>query len=840
VSPVSLNVAAPTACQVLALAGLSCPSVADPVAVAQAAVNDCLNNYTGICQSFLRDSQTNVQEAAAPALAALNDCLNNQYGLCQSTIRDSTRNVQAALATALATINDCQNNYTGTCQSLIRDSLNNAAGAIATAEAAVATAQAPINDCLNNQYGLCQSFIRDSTRNVETAVETVQDTIDDCQHNYTGVCQSFIRDSTNNVINALGTVQATLDDCQYNYTGLCQSFIRDSKNNVEDEVDSALGTINVTPVMDALNDCLYNTTGTCQSLIRDSTNNVEVAVAAAQAAVGSTGESVIRVLSECADAAGVDSGLPAAGTTLPGNPGALCATLIAAAGVLADTVADTVLACAEGRDATCQWVYEEAIAASEAVSDALAGCVSEETPACATALAAVRDGLVEAGACTTYVAGDPMDTPSDEGETEISSLCAAVADAIGNPGVPPVGVPPSVPWVSLGSDVGAFADVEVREGRLWLNFPTSLIGDADYQLLKQQDGALAPMPLQAGTSSDFLSGSSELRYVLRSQAQGETADELLIQYVPAIGNAPAAYYQLSRQDGLLIAWESSALAPAATISRDGELISVNATNMYADPTNEDAGGNYQVEVDPAASDSAVLFGFNLMPNQLREGTDTSNDWGDRLWSRFRYSTYIPDAYIPIPMYADWQCKGDEHAGDNRGFGFEGSSRTRFEWKVKWQTDSGQPTNSSTFRAATGVSKAYETRDGKRVLVATGHASPRGMRASPLTRSYDNSFTNVSIDHSVGNPLCHASVPNIDWEVDMTLSRDGYYRVEGHHDKAPNHEIYVQQGYEGTGWATRQVYTWYRESMRCLGTPGFCNWQDFSRNGTGPDAPPYET
>jgi hypothetical protein len=188
----------------------------------------------------------------------------------------------------------------------------------------------------------------------------------------------------------------------------------------------------------------------------------------------------------------------------------------------------------------------------------------------------------------------------------------------------------------------------------------------------------------------------------------------------------------------------------------------------------------------------------------------------------RYQTFIPDYYVGAPYLA---CVPDGRsylfAGDGRNFDPASSAfRTRFQVTVDW-TSNGEITYSRTV----GATKRYLIANNGLPIMSsetTATASNEGMVLTE--KSTSSTLTHYNLNHSVGNPMCNASVTYPIWyDADVWIARSGAYTVTSDYRRAPNHELYLKDSDE-TSWTMLLQATTF--SLNCLDKTGktqiFCS------------------
>jgi len=158
---------------------------------------------------------------------------------------------------------------------------------------------------------------------------------------------------------------------------------------------------------------------------------------------------------------------------------------------------------------------------------------------------------------------------------------------------------------------------------------------------------------------------------------------------------------------------------------------------------------------------------------------------------FRYKTFIPDSKVRAASImhglAGWQF-----GGDNRGFSFTATEQSR-TWVETPITFLPAPYNSSidTTHKYIGMTYLYDSNGNLR---EARRASSAGIKYKNIVRS--NGSLSYSIEHGVAIPFGLA--PEINYQYDATINRQGSYLVVGDRDQAPSHEFHVYQGNSSMG------------------------------------------
>ena len=188
-----------------------------------------------------------------------------------------------------------------------------------------------------------------------------------------------------------------------------------------------------------------------------------------------------------------------------------------------------------------------------------------------------------------------------------------------------------------------------------------------------------------------------------------------------------------------------------------------------------------------------LVNVNILPAQAQKSSN-SKTW------YIRYTTFIAGKIVKVPGREKWL------RGDNREFNVDAKSyRTRTDVTIVCKTGS----NNVTMRPFIGKSTEV-TSDGK--VVDSAIASSNGIKLKIIHQQYPT--IKFTVKHEVGIPrkLLLLS-PDIDYSYTGEFDCEkGTYTLEGEHDKAPNHEVYIKDS-ASVGWKT--IYRFDGEDFTCL-------------------------
>lgn len=149
------------------------------------------------------------------------------------------------------------------------------------------------------------------------------------------------------------------------------------------------------------------------------------------------------------------------------------------------------------------------------------------------------------------------------------------------------------------------------------------------------------------------------------------------------------------------------------------------------------------------------------------------------WS-FRYKTFLEDDILENPNVLS---PNRYFKGDNRKFDPESNDYRTF---IDIEITANNPDQPITFTKKVGESVAYGL---DKKIRDSETATDKGiiLKQSNCNRN-ESRFI---LEHAVGNPLTTA--PDINYEVQAVLRRNGTYDLTGFHDQSPNHEIYLRKG-----------------------------------------------
>lgn len=290
---------------------------------------------------------------------------------------------------------------------------------------------------------------------------------------------------------------------------------------------------------------------------------------------------------------------------------------------------------------------------------------------------------------------------------------------------------------------------------------------------------------------------------------------------------------------IALAWGGIEGVDSYEIYRDGELIDTIKKRQYTDRDIEkDQAYTYWIrakrplersETDFSEEKSflANIFGFiNIKSSQDKAameefwvtkklasidkllGDSPKTDVSDqnRKWD-FRYTTFLPDDLLQNPNLLS---PNRYFGGDGREFDAEAKD---YRTQVNFTLELRDKESRIEFKKDVGVSIAY---DWRKKFRKADVASSNEVQVEKVKE--DDRNVNISLTHSVGNPL--TTSPNIDYDVSATFYRNGQYDIVGLHDQAPNHEVYLKNDKmddwfqiheaesKGLAWMSRSIASQY--------------------------------
>ncbi|WP_226641250.1 DUF3238 domain-containing protein [Bacillus tropicus] len=183
-------------------------------------------------------------------------------------------------------------------------------------------------------------------------------------------------------------------------------------------------------------------------------------------------------------------------------------------------------------------------------------------------------------------------------------------------------------------------------------------------------------------------------------------------------------------------------------------------------------------------------GWSSMTKQDKSTTNLAAEGFYDMGLKFRYQTFIPDAYVDAPSYIpDMISDFRTFEGDNRKYFtyYSNSFRTRLDVTASWSyngtTGSFNPAKIVTNRE-TGLTTGYKN-DGTAV---NGKANA-DRDLFVFVKSATSRQAQFIMKTASANPLVPGA-PVIDAYAHVVVNRNGSGATAGYHDRAPNHEFYA--------------------------------------------------
>jgi len=257
------------------------------------------------------------------------------------------------------------------------------------------------------------------------------------------------------------------------------------------------------------------------------------------------------------------------------------------------------------------------------------------------------------------------------------------------------------------------------------------------------------------------------------------------------------------QNSISLQWSNFPSDYMYEIYKNGELIKTTDLKNYTD-NNVKTGETYTYEVlaklnmtEPYKHDLELkLMDLNLTPEEIKkkliiQGSlntiieipkpSTFKLPGTSDWKNYiiRYQTFIPDFSVknPAPL-----SKNKYFKGDNRSFDF---------WSDKYRTRADVESvmtdgNSIKLNKKVGQSVACEDKNCK-TITEKKTASSSGISMQVGINTVSKKTWNVR--HDVGIPFSSV-YPNINYYYDGEITSKGTLYINGAHDRAPSHELYI--------------------------------------------------
>ncbi|MFB4212848.1 hypothetical protein ABC345_01530 [Shouchella sp. 1P09AA] len=304
-----------------------------------------------------------------------------------------------------------------------------------------------------------------------------------------------------------------------------------------------------------------------------------------------------------------------------------------------------------------------------------------------------------------------------------------------------------------------------------------------------------------------------------------------------------SYSQIHNNEEVEVSW--SGYIPNDSdvyrITRDGEEIGESSNKSFTDK-NVTPGEDYlyQIHGKTKVEDSKIEEGKKALENENIEITDETlealsyepytvarhvsvpeNDLEQHLSTQnlvetrfgIQYTTFLQDEYAPIGANDIWEIPANigYMGGDNRGFDmFNDNFRTRSNIYANFDLgiigpDFANGANNSGIQV--GPTSRY---DRNYNLIDT--TTQTDYRSEIVRSNFSGGVAQWRYEHSVGVPLFGGAPPNIDYDIAVSINRNGSGSINGSHDQAPSHEIGVYIPYSGVN-AT--LYTFEERGIQYL-------------------------
>ncbi|MED3648738.1 fibronectin type III domain-containing protein [Halalkalibacterium halodurans] len=263
---------------------------------------------------------------------------------------------------------------------------------------------------------------------------------------------------------------------------------------------------------------------------------------------------------------------------------------------------------------------------------------------------------------------------------------------------------------------------------------------------------------------------------------------------------------VTHETNITLSWSELPSDYPYEIYRDGELIEKTFETSYTDK-NLQSGETYTYQVlatmdmspDHAEELRSIMADYDLSKEELKEMTKIEGSLntlikipeqkmktfsslpGSPEWRNYiiRYQTFIPDFSVKNPNPIS---NHNYFKGDNRGFNFWSNKyRTRTDINIKM-------TGGSLLSMHKDVGITTGCKDAQcKTVTGTERASASGITFSRGTNTTSKKVWNVR--HDVGIPF-HKLYPNINYYYEGEMTRSPSLYINGAHDKAPSHEMYI--------------------------------------------------
>ncbi|MCP1311361.1 DUF3238 domain-containing protein [Paenibacillus tyrfis] len=152
----------------------------------------------------------------------------------------------------------------------------------------------------------------------------------------------------------------------------------------------------------------------------------------------------------------------------------------------------------------------------------------------------------------------------------------------------------------------------------------------------------------------------------------------------------------------------------------------------------------------------------------------------------RITAFIPDAWIQFMQTSAVEIL---YNGNNRGFDYY-TENNDHKWKLASHLVVNFNNGSVTHYPGVGptTERTVDKKTGQILREITDRASSNGIQLNYKTWGPNNEYVDIHVKAAVNIPTFNPS-PDIDWEYDIRVYRDGRVKVLGKHDAYPAHEIW---------------------------------------------------
>ena len=152
----------------------------------------------------------------------------------------------------------------------------------------------------------------------------------------------------------------------------------------------------------------------------------------------------------------------------------------------------------------------------------------------------------------------------------------------------------------------------------------------------------------------------------------------------------------------------------------------------------------------------------------------------------RTTAFIPEDWIQFMQTTEVEIL---YNGNNRGFNYFTENNAHL-WKLAQHLVVDFPNGSVRHYKGVGptTERTVDKDTGEVLREVSGQAPDTGIQMNYVAWASDKSYVNIHVKAAVNIPTFNPS-PNIDWEYDFWVYKDGRVRVLGKHDAYPAHEIW---------------------------------------------------